>query len=198
MITATPYDYMVQLDDLGIDFTTISSFELFLLLFQAMQKMDTSLIFKDLNLQNFKTAMNEQNGTLVLIDEENDITIDKAVHDQIARLLRKINHLEKNDKHPGNKEAMKFMIERARVKQKRAARKKRESQLEDLIIALVNTEQYKYDYRTTLDLTVYQFNKCVHQVVKKINYDNTMIGCYAGTVNVKELTQDDLNWLSTK
>lgn len=198
MITATPYDYMVQLDDLGIDFTEISSFELFLLLFHAMQSMNTDLVFKNLELQNFKTAINEQNGTLVLVDEEHDITIDKAVHDQIARMLRQINHLEKNDKRPGNKEAMKFMIERARIKQKRAARKKRGSQLEDLIVAMVNTEQYKYDYQTTLGLTIYQFNKCVHQIVKKINYDNTMIGCYAGTVNAKELDQNDLNWLITK
>ena len=90
------------------------------------------------------------------------------------------------------------MIERARLKQRRAARRKRESQLEDLIVAMVNTEQYKYGYEGTLNLTIYQFNASVYQIVKKINYDNTMIGCYAGTVNIKELNQSDLNWLSSK
>lgn len=197
-VTATPSDFMVQLDDFGIDFSTISSFDLFLLLFKSIQESDTRLIFGDLDLSKFKKVVNCQNGNIVLRDAENDITIDRAIHDQICRLLRKINHLEKHDKKPANDEAKKYMLERARIKQRRAARRRNKSQLEDLIIALVNTEQYKYDFEGTLGLTIYQFNACVYQIIKKINYDNTMIGCYSGTVNIKELSQDDLNWLSTK
>lgn len=197
-VTATPSDFMVQLDDIGIDFSSISSFELFLLLFRSLQESDTSLVFGDLDLSKFKPAINDQNGMVVLLDSENGIMIDRAIHDQICRVLRKINHLEKNDRKPANEEAKKYMIERARLKQRRAARRKRESQLEDLIVAMVNTEQYKYGYEGTLDLTIYQFNASVYQIVKKINYDNTMIGCYAGTVNIKDLNQSDLNWLSSK
>lgn len=197
-VLATPSDFMVQLDDIGIDFTSISSFDLFLLLFYGLSQADTHLIFGELDLSKFKTAINEKNGTMCLRDEENDITIDRAIHDQICRVLRKINHLEKNDKKPANDEAKKYMIERARVKQKRAARRPPKSQLEDLIIALVNTEQFKYGYEGVLNLTIYQFNASVYQIVKKINYDNTMIGCYAGTIKAKELSQDQLNWLTSK
>lgn len=197
-VTATPSDFMVQLDDIGIDFSSISSFELFLLLFRSLQESDTSLVFGDLDLSKFKPAINDQNGMVVLLDSENGIVIDRAIHDQICRALREINHLEKNDRKPANEEAKKYMIERARLKQRRAARRERESQLEDLIVAMVNTEQYKYGYEGTLNLTIYQFNASVYQIVKKINYDNTMIGCYAGTVNIKELNQSDLNWLSSK
>lgn len=197
-ITATPYDFMVQLDDLGIDFTSISDYELFLLLFSGLQDTDTRLVFGNLDLSKFHTAINQQNGTVVLIDEENDIMIDRAIHDHICKIIRKINHIEKPTRTPANGEAKKYMIERARIKQKRAVKKEKRSQLEDEIIALVNTEQYKYDYESTLGLTIYQFNASVRQIIRKINYDNTMIGCYAGTVNIKELSQDDLNWLSTK
>lgn len=197
-ITAAPADYMVQLDDIGIDFAQISSYELFLMLFKEIQKSDTSLVFGDLDLSKFVTAVNSKNGSVVLIDQTNDIVIDRAIHDQICRVIRRINHLEKNDRKPANEEAKKYMIERARIKQRRAAKRPYKSQLEDLIIALVNTEQYKYGYEGTLDLTIYQFNASVHQIVKKINYDNTMIGCYAGTINAKELSQDQLNWLTSK
>lgn len=197
-IIATPYDFMVQLDDMGIDFDSITEFDLFLLLFRSLQNTDTRLVFGDLDLSNFTTGINQQNGTIILVDEANDIVIDRAIHDKICRTIRKINHLEKSNRKPGNGEAKKYMIERARIKQKRAARKPRKSQLEELIIAMVNTEQYKYDYSSTLDLTIYQFNASVHQVIRKINYDNTMIGCYAGTINAKELNQDELNWLSQK
>lgn len=197
-VTATPSDFMVQLDDVGIDFSSISSFELFLLLFRSLQESDTSLVFGDLNLSKFKPAVNGQNGMVVLLDSESGTVIDQAIHDQICRVLREINHLEKNDRKPANDEAKKYMIERARLKQRRAARRKKESQLENLIVAMVNTEQYKYGYEGTLDLTIYQFNASVYQIIKKINYDNTMIGCYAGTVKIKDLNQSDLNWISSK
>ena len=197
-IIATPSDFMVQLDDVGIDFSKISSFELFLLLFNGMRSSDTTLVFGDLDLSKFKTAINGKNGKVVLVDQENDIVIDQAIHDQIRRVIRKINHLESTDKNPGNEEARKYMIERARIKQKRAARRPYKSQLEDLIVSMVNTEQYKYNYEETRDLTIYQFHASVYQIIKKINYDNTMIGCYAGTINAKELSQDQLNWLTSK
>lgn len=198
-IIATPSDFMVQLDDIGIDFAKISAFELFLLLFNGLKKSThTSLVFGELDLSKFVTAINEKNGQVVLVDRENGIVIDRAIHDQIRRVIRKINHLEKSDKNPGNEEARKYMIERARVKQRRAARRPRKSQLEDLIIAMVNTEQYKYGYEETRNLTIYQFHSSVYQVIRKINYDNTMIGCYAGTINAKELSQDKLDWLTSK
>lgn len=197
-IIATPSDFMVQLDDIGIDFSKISSFELFLLLFNGLKSTDTSLVFGDLDLSKFKTAINEQNGKVVLVDQENGIVIDQAIHDRIRRVIRKINHLEKSDKNPGNEEARKYMIERARVKQRRAVRRPYKSQLEDLIVAMVNTEQYKYGYEETKDLTIYQFHASVYQIIRKVNYDNTMIGCYAGTINAKELSQDRLNWLTSK
>ena len=37
MLTAMPIDMMVQLDDAGIDFTSINEYELFLLLFRTLQ-----------------------------------------------------------------------------------------------------------------------------------------------------------------
>lgn len=197
-VLASPIDYMVQLDDKGIDFERLNSFELFLMFFEGFKTEDLSLIFEGLDLNNFEFAINEQNGMLVLLDRKNDITIDRAVHEEICIELRKINHLEKDIRKPGNEEAKKYMIERARKKQRNAARKQKKSQLEELIIALVNTEQFKYGYEEVLDLTIYQFNASVYQIIKKINYDNTMIGCYAGTINAKELSQNQLNWLTSK
>lgn len=72
------------------------------------------------------------------------------------------------------------------------------SQLEDLIVALVNTEQFHYGFEGTRELSIYQFNESVRQVIKKIDYDNKMRGVYAGTVSAKDLSQDDFNWLSHK
>ena len=63
---------------------------------------------------------------------------------------------------------------------------------------MVNTEQYKYDFEGTRELSIYQFNESVRQIINKVDYDNRMIGVYTGNINTKELSQQDFNWLIPK
>jgi len=196
--TAMPIDMMVQLDDAGIDFAKINEYELFLLLFNGIKLQDTTLLFDGLDLTKFEFSISEQNGTPILIDKENDIIIDRAIHGQIAAALRLIHHLEKNRRKPGNEEAKKYLIERARVKMRRKKNRVEDSQIESLIIAMVCTEQYKYNYEETLDLSIYQFNESARQIIKKVDYDHRMYGVYTGNIDIKKVSQDDLNWLIHK
>lgn len=198
ILTGSPYDFMVQLDDANIDFTSINEYELFLLLFEQFKKQDTHLIFGDLDLSRFVFDENPQNGQTILVDKSTGAKIDKAIHNQIANSLRKIHHLEKNRKKPANEEAKKYLLERARKKMKRHKKQADSSELESLIIAMVNTEQFKYDFEGTRELSIYQFNESVRQIIKKVDYDNRMYGIYTGTINPKELSPDDLNWLIHK
>lgn len=198
MLTAMPIDFMVQLDDMGVDFTTINDYELFLILFGTIREMDTRLIFGDLDLKRFELAKHIESGMPVIYDEADDIVIDRVVQTKIATTLREIHHLEKDVRKPGNQEAKEYLLERARKKLKRRKRRKEKSQLQQLIVAMVNTEQFKYDFRGVRDLTIYQFNESVRQILHKIDYDNKMHGIYAGTVDPKKINQDDLNWLIHK
>lgn len=198
LITAMPIDLMVQLDEMGVDFTTINEWELFVLLFNGLKGQNTSLIFKDLDLSKFRIATNTENGEIVLLDREHDYVIDRAIYNQIANTLRKIHHLEKNIRKPANKEAQDYMLKRARAKQRRNKNKEQKSHLEPIIIAMVNTEQFKYGFEGVKELTIYQFNESVRQIIKKVDYDNKMYGVYAGTISTKDLSQDDLNWLNNK
>lgn len=194
-LTAMPIDCMVQLDDIGIDFTQINEYELFFLLFHSLKEQDTRLIFGDLDLRKFETARSEQNGNFILVNPETGAVIDRAIHGRIADVLRKIHHLKKDIRKPANVEAKKYLIERARAKMRRRGNRVEESRLEGLIVALVNTEQFHYGFEGTRELSIYQFNESVRQIIKKIDYDNKMHGIYSGTVSVKDLSQDDLNWL---
>lgn len=200
--TAMPIDMMVPLDDVGVDFTKINEYQLFLMLFDQIRQQDTSLILGDLDLTKFELAINPQNNLIVLRDNKNGITIDRAIHGRIAMFLRELHHLKQDNRKPANKEAKKYMIERARAKAKRQARlnknKAKASELEQLIVALVNTEQFKYDYETVKDITIYQFNESVQQIVNKIDYEHRMAGIYAGTIKAKDLKPEDLNWLYHK
>lgn len=196
VLTGHPSDYMVALDDSGIDFSEIDDFGLLLTMFRGIAERDTTLFFGKLDLSHFRPMLNNENGNIILYDPINDITIDKRIHAKIAATLRNMFNLENKPVIPGNEEAKKYLIERARKKMLRRRGRSEASELESLIISLVNTEQYKYNYETTLDLPVLQFYKSVHQIIKKDAYDKRMIGVYAGTVNTKEMKPEDLSWLS--
>ena len=44
-LTASPFQYMVQLDDMGIDFTSITDYELFIMLFPLYCKSNLYILF---------------------------------------------------------------------------------------------------------------------------------------------------------
>lgn len=199
LIISTPYERMVQLADMDIDFTTIDEWDLFLLLFSELRYRDISMIFRDLQLSDFQTVQDERNGEIILLNFETGAIIDRKLHMQICTFLRKLLNIEKNDKKPGNEDGKEWMLERARVElRKRLRLAKDSSQLEEHIIALVNTAEFSYDYESVRDLTIYQFNSSLNQIIKKVRFDNLMIGCYAGTINAKELNPDELNWLTSR
>ena len=198
-ITATPFQYMVQLDDMGIDYTTINDYELFIMLFQILAKSDLSILFGDLNLSDIGRYKNNKNNSIVLYSSKNDVIIDELVYSKIVKYIRKINNLKRENRKPGNEEAKQFRIKLERKKQKRNARKPYEPYLEKMVIALVNRPEFKYNYEQTNDLTIYQFNKSFEQINTSINFENTMIGVYAGTVDTSKLKDKScLSWLPIK
>lgn len=79
-LTATPFQYMVQLDDIGIDFTKITDYELFLMLFPSFTLADMSILFGKINFSDISVCKSNKNGALVLYSPKNDIIIDELVY----------------------------------------------------------------------------------------------------------------------
>ena len=103
-IIATPFDLMVELDDVGIDYETISDFQLFELMIEsiAQSENDTRILFPNLDLKKFRRAENTQNGELCLWDAENDIIIDEMVALDIKRAMCEIHFWELPEGQAGN------------------------------------------------------------------------------------------------
>ncbi len=195
-LTATPFQYMVQLDDMGIDFTTVTDYQLFMMLFPSFAQEDIRILFGDTDLSDIAMYKNQQNNTYLLHSVRSNITIDEYVYHQIADRIRQINGLPKETRRPGNSEAKEFRIKLERKKQKRNAKKPYEPYLEKLVVALVNRAEFKYNYEQAYGLTIYQFNRSFEQIKTSINFDNTMIGVYAGTVDTSKLKDRScLSWL---
>jgi len=204
-VVSTPSDLMVQLEDMGIDFTKMDEFTLFCIVWYDLQERQKEcpdvfkLTFGDFDLSKL-TPVRLENGTTVIQNAKGSIRIDNDAHKKLCDILRAILCVEKNTRNPANEEARSFMIRMERRKQKRAAREREGSALslsplESLIVSAVNTAEFPYTYETALDITIYQFNASIRQINNKIRFDNLMIGCYAGTVKAKELSNQELSWM---
>lgn len=199
----TPPDLMVQLDDMGVNFAEINDWQLFGMLFPMIQQRDTSLLFYDIDLKKLVPGTNRDNGELVFFDPDSNLVIDRLIHYKIAETMRKLLFMKKNTRKPGNEEAREYMLYKERKRMKRLERKRQRgeeepSQIEQLIVALVNREEFKYDYETVKDLTIYQFYRSFYQIVHKVNYDNLMTGCYSGNIDTTKIKKSELSWLETK
>ena len=137
-------------------------------------------------------------NSFVFVDKETkNVVIDERTYLQLSAILRKVNHIEKRDVKPGNKEAKEYRLARNRKKQARAMRNKgKDTELEDNIVALVNNKEFKYDFESVRGLTIYQFYRSLEQVVTITNYHQVMSGYYAGTLDIQKVDQKLLNWLS--
>jgi len=199
-IISTPYDMMVQLDEAGVDFTKITTFELFCRLFGNLQEFDTSLIFGDLDLSKFELAFNKKINEPVLYNESDNIVIDRVIHEQISNSVKRILQIKKTAKKPGNEEGKKYMIRIAKMnqrRQKRLAENKDTSQLEDVIISLVNNREFPYTYESVRNISIYQLYQSLNQTAHKISYDNTMRGLYAGTIKLEDIKPDERTWIKS-
>lgn len=197
-LVATPFDLMVELDDIGIDYESITDYQLFVLMMEsiAINEDDTTIFFGNLNLKNFQEAVNPKNGEKVLWDKNNDIVIDQMIALEICNAIRKIHFWEAPIGRAGNAEAKRYLIERNRKKKKRLAKKPYKSFLESMIISLVNTEEFPYNYETVMELSVYKLNASWRQIQKKKHWEQTMNGVYFGTVDTTKINLEKINWLS--
>ncbi len=195
-LTASPFQYMVQLDDMGIDYTKLNDYDLFKMLFPIYAKSDLSILFGEMDTSDFDIYIDKDTGQQVIYSPQNNIMIDELVYNDLTDTIRKINLLEKVQSKPGNESARKYLLEKERRKQKRNAEKKQEPYLERLVIALVNTSEFPYKYDSCMELSIYRFNQSLKQIQHKIAFDNTMTGVYAGTVDTSKLNNKDcLTWI---
>lgn len=197
-LTSTPYQYMAQLDDMGIDYETLSDYQFFSLMFILNSTNDLSLVFGDLKTQGYSIIPNDFNNTTVLFNPElgNDYIIDELLYTNIAKTIRKINNIEEVHCKAGNAEAKAYLLKKEKRKLRRNANKPYNKYFEKMVIALVNRPEFKYNYEDVMDLSIYKFNQSVQQIRTSITFDNTMIGVYAGTVDpTKMVDKSSLSWI---
>ena len=192
-LTAIPSDMKSQLWDMGLDWTEMDDFELFMMLVQTLTPDKTHILFRNLDFSKLRPFKNNQNGDIVLADKETGIIIDKMIYLRIMSYLRKLHNLKPKVEKAANKMTKKVLIDEDRQKILHAKDKPFKSYLLPLISSIKVKQGYTKDYVRNMGL--YEFFDDVARMQIINNADHLLSACYAGTIDMKKINKAELNWM---
>lgn len=194
-------DMKWQLDDLGIDYTKISDFELFSnMLVHMLTKSQTKILLGDTidfsQMQIMFNAELQENVLVQFFDTGENVQIDRYVYSAIVDAIRKIHRFKRNDELPGNESSKQILIEDAREAFEENQNKPYKSFLLPLISSMVNSEGFKYNNQNVFDMKIYPFMDAVQRIEKIKNAKLLMQSGYSGFgIDLKKVDKDTLNWM---
>ena len=201
--TRTQCDLIVELYENGVDYRKINNYELFVSFFNTeIQNLNISnetwsLMFENLDrseiVMNIKTADNQ----IVFCNKNGDLIIDEVIFEKIATIFRQINSKEKNTEYlkVPTEAGYKYIIDRMKIKRERMKRDKRNisSELDGYILLMVNNCNFKYNFQTINDISIYDFYCSFKQIYKDKEVDGLLSAYLYGNVKSEDLTENKLN-----
>lgn len=196
---AKPYDYMVDLEENGIDFQSVDSYELFLMRFYYDGYKDGLKWLLNLDIPLLKYE-NLETHEIVLGDESQNIIIDRGLFLIIRLFLMEINGLtEKNEFNLASDAsplAKKMILDEKKREMKKAKKRKKpwESQLANYISALAWNNDVGINMTNIWEMPIYVFYQGLQRKRQGDSFKNIMQGIYAGTIDSKNLDMETIDW----
>ena len=193
-------DLKWQLDDVGIDYTKISDFELFAcVLKKCLPTASTKILFGDtIDFSKMQYVFNNeiQDSVLIQVLENGKIIqVDRFVYSSIVNIVRKIHRLKRNDEIPGNEATKQILIEDARDEYEENKDKPYKPYLLPLVSTMVNSNGFKRNDNTVFDMKIYSFMDSVARIGKIKNADLLLQSGYSGFgIDLKKY-RDETDWL---
>ena len=194
-------DLKWQLDDIGLDYSKIPDYELFCsILSRIYTNQDTKILFCDaLDFSKMQIIQDENIGEPVMVqvlENGEQIRIDKYAYFSIVGVLRKIHKFKRNNEIPGNETTRQILIEDARDEYEENKNKPSKSFLLPLISTMVNSEGFKRDDITVFDMKIRAFMDSVARISKIKNAELLLQSGYSGFgVDLKNIDKETLNYM---
>lgn len=194
-------DLKWQLDDIGIDYTKISDYELFYsILARGYSKKDTKILFGNtLDFSQMKIVHDDnidENVMIQYLEDGRQIRIDRFIYSSIVNILRKAHKLKRNDEMPGNEMTRQILIDDAREEYEDKKNKPKKSYLLPLISTMVNSEGFKRNDKTVFDMKIRAFMDSVSRVSKIKNAELLLQSGYSGFgIDLKKIDKEALNYM---
>lgn len=184
-VTAIPSDMKAPLWDAGVDWTEMSDLEMFALMVPQMKQEHTDLFFYNLDFQKF-SLFQKEDGSLVFVDQEHDITIDEYVHKKILNFFCKLHGIKKKPEKAGNKYTKQILIEEDRKRMKQVRSGEFASQLVPIISTLVNSPGFKHSLDDVRNMKYYAFIDSVLRIQSMNNVQYLSNAYYSGNIDTKK------------
>lgn len=192
-LCSTSSNIKSQLADNGIDWETVDDFQMFMMIAPSLNAEKTHLVLSDVDLSKFKIFENKKNGEPVMVDQENDIVIDRLIYMRIVEYLRKVHGLTRIHDVAQTKFTHEALIEMEREDIERNANKPYKSFLWPLISSIKARQGYTKQY--VLDMQIYELIHEANRLQIIVQSDALLQGSYSGMVDTKKIPKDQFNWM---
>lgn len=192
IICANTTSMRLELWNNGIDWNTISDFELFAMLIQGIPQEKTEIIIPGISFDSFRAIKNENNELILVYMKNPNIQIDINIYSQIIGYLRAmLDYYPKVEKAKGKftKESI-ISEEMEELKFNLSKYKKspwKTSRLFPLVSAACNHPGFKYKKTELKEVGIFEFLDSVKRLRIYDESTSLMTGVYMGTVNLKKV-----------
>lgn len=179
---------------MGLDWTEVDDFELFVMLVQTLTPDRTGLLFGDIDLSKLRPYKHPHiEDEIILVDKQAGIVVDKMIYLRIVSYLRKAFNITPKVEKAMNKMTKKILIEEDRAKLKFNKDKPFKSFLLPLISSVKVKQGYTKEYVLNMGYVELMDEVARLQVIH--NADHLLSGVYAGTIDMKKIDKKSLNWM---
>lgn len=193
VLTSTPADYDVQLEDAGVRYEDVNQLDFFFDLVKTYEFTPniTQCVFGDLDLTGFDRYVDEKTQKPVFVNGDG-VRIDEILYRYIMQIVRDMHNLKENKTRWGDEASRKMHMDYER---KRAKRKRHHEDAKPIIIPLIsmmiNLPGFKYSRETVMDLNIYFFYDCLKQQLHNQQVDHLMTGVYVGLIDTKRMNLEE-------
>lgn len=193
-ITAIPSDVKSMLwDQMGLDWTEVDDYELFMMMAQTLTQDKTSILFGSLDLSKMKPYRNKQNDGIVLADVESGIVIDKMIYMRIVSYLRKLHNIKPKIERAANKMTKKILLDEDREKIRLSKDKPFQSYLLPMITSVKVKQGYTKDYVRNMGLNEFFTEVSRLQIIDQA--DHLLNGVYCGMADLSKVDKKNFDWM---
>jgi len=196
---AKPSEFIVELDDQGIDFTTIDNYDLFLLFFQDESIRRLLYWWIEDSEYEFKIYLNQKTNLHLLYDIKNEVIIDKHIYNRISEFVRVVNLMDNEPLYKPRSEAVKkYTIQKLREDKEGSTLTKNDDDkkmdgLSKYINALSWNENSSVNIFEIWNITLYQLYSAIKQIGNVYQFNQYVMMSSSGNFDMAK-SKKNINW----
>lgn len=216
LLMSDPYENMVMLDDMGIDYESISSFDVFTInwkKYRKLQEINNDAESNPLELMKYVLTfflgehdweMLDISPTMSLLIDQNDpgYIINADIFELIVEFIKQIHCFNYQDRvNPQNNTFKRILIEDMRDEQERRKndifdknKNKPTNIIGSMVSGICAGGNGGINIFNVYQLSIYQLNQYFIIAQNKNKVDKLLTGIYAGTIVADKLNEKDFKW----